>query len=154
MRRLLLVALLLPFAGCSYMAQFVVANRSAAAVRVTYRIDNALVPASYRNRGCLLDQDPQRFVLGRKDGVTDDKRLAHETRTNDAAGCSVALMLPPGHGVVVWQAVNYRPGKFNRPFLTTLDVAGPSLSRTFSGTDVVKVFERRSRTLYVLRVND
>jgi hypothetical protein len=156
MRRLLLVALLLPFSGCSYLAHFVIANRSSSEVRVWYRVDNAAAPEPFRKRGCLIDRRPEMFILERKDTPNQRVVNARDTLMTDAAGCSVTLMLPPGRGVTIWKHANFHDEDVREvPFPNELEITGLARTRTFRGVDdVLNAFERPRTALYVLRVND
>lgn len=146
-RFVVVIALGVAQAGCSWITTFVVANESEAPVQVDYQISNEGKNMPY----CPDDK----FILRPRVVPVAQVETIDESTTIIQYSCNsdrrmVRLTLGPGQAVSIFRSGTYTGTSRGNENVMQLSVEGAKGSITYTGNQLTRGFVKKKETLYIL----
>ncbi len=145
----LIVALAVATSGCSWITSFIVLNYSANALWVEYSVGGTDLYPHADPDSCQLGLHAPEVMPARsvKKGLPVDKMKPAKEFTLDRSTCTLRVHLQANQGVMVWQVSGFDEGYPIGVHRLILEDGDGVLQ--YQGTSLARVFQRRSRGLYV-----
>ncbi len=137
---LLFLVFIFTFAGCSYSTEFVVLNKSNAAITVTY----SFIP----DRAIQEDKIRKKPIKEVENREIDWQHPPKDQYTLDLKSNSVTVELAPQEALLLDQMGNYDEDMAEYFRITSVTIKGSNGSEAYEGRLVLKQFERESMLLY------